>query len=184
MPWLNRADADWLAELAALFADVFVLEDHAPVGALGDTVLRELAAAGLLEGRVHVFGVEGWPACGTPPEAPRAHGLDGALARGADRGRAAGSRDAVKRIWLVLPDPLPTRVFLDCGIVDRLRSDSRAGSRRLRRRGSRAVALRVGDLPVLSRRASPAPVRARGASPPRRRPFVDDPAGFYRSRSG
>jgi transketolase len=29
-----------------------------------------------------VFGVEGWPACGTPAEALRAHGLDGAsLAR-------------------------------------------------------------------------------------------------------
>jgi hypothetical protein len=26
-----------------------------------------------------------------------------------------------RRIWLVLPDPLPTRVFFDCGIVDRLR---------------------------------------------------------------
>ena len=28
--------------------------------------------------RVTAFGVEGWPACGTPPEALRAHGLDGA----------------------------------------------------------------------------------------------------------
>ena len=79
MPWLNRVDRDWLAETVAPFADVFVLEDHAPVGALGDTLLRELAAAGLLESRaLHVFGVEGWPACGTPPEALRAHRLDGA----------------------------------------------------------------------------------------------------------
>ena len=79
LPWLNRVDHDWLAETVAPFADVFVLEDHAPVGALGDTLLRELAAAGLLEGRaLHVFGVEGWPACGTPPEALRAHRLDGA----------------------------------------------------------------------------------------------------------
>ena len=79
LPWLNRVDHDWLAETVAPFADVFVLEDHAPVGALGDTLLRELAAAGQLEGRaLHVFGVEGWPACGTPPEALRAHRLDGA----------------------------------------------------------------------------------------------------------
>jgi transketolase len=79
LPWLNRVDAEWLAETVAPFADVFVLEDHAPVGALGDTLLRELAAAGRLEGRaLHVFGVEGWPACGTPREALRAHRLDGA----------------------------------------------------------------------------------------------------------
>jgi transketolase len=26
---------------------------------------------------VTVFGVEGWPMCGTPAEALRAHGLDG-----------------------------------------------------------------------------------------------------------
>ena len=29
--------------------------------------------------------------------------------------------DRAKKVWLVLPDPLPTRVFFDCGIVDRLR---------------------------------------------------------------
>jgi transketolase len=79
LPWLNRVDRDWLTETVAPFADVFVVEDHAAVGALGDTLLRELAAAGQLEGRaLHVFGVEGWPACGTPPEALRAHRLDGA----------------------------------------------------------------------------------------------------------
>jgi transketolase len=71
MAWLNRFDADWLSELADAFDDVFVLEDHAPVGGLGDALRRELARS------VHVFGVEGWPACGTPTEALRYHGLDG-----------------------------------------------------------------------------------------------------------
>jgi transketolase len=72
MPWLNRIDGEWLAELAAPFGEIFVVEDHAPVGALGDAVRR------VLEGRtVHVFGVEGWPACGTPTEALRFHRLDG-----------------------------------------------------------------------------------------------------------
>jgi transketolase len=72
MPWLNRVDADWLAAEVAPFEHVFVLEDHAPVGGLGD----RLRAA--LPGRaVTVFGVEGWPACGTPPEVLRFHGLDG-----------------------------------------------------------------------------------------------------------
>jgi transketolase len=72
MPWLNRPDSSWLADLAEPFEDVFVLEDHSPVGALGDAVRRALG------GRpITVFGVEGWPACGTPLEALRFHGLDG-----------------------------------------------------------------------------------------------------------
>jgi transketolase len=73
MPWLNVVDAPWLAELVEPFEEIFVVEDHAPVGGLGDTLRRAL------EGRaVNVFGVEGWPACGTPTEALRFHGLDGA----------------------------------------------------------------------------------------------------------
>jgi len=82
MPWLNRFDGDWLAAEVAPFDHVFVLEDHAPVGGLGDG----LRAA--LPGRVvTVFGVEGWPACGTPDEALGYHGLDGAslVARMAER---------------------------------------------------------------------------------------------------
>jgi transketolase len=72
MPWLNRVDGEWLAELAEPFDDVFILEDHAPVGALGDLLRRELS------GRpVTVFGIEGWPACGTPVEALRHHRVDG-----------------------------------------------------------------------------------------------------------
>jgi transketolase len=79
MPWLNRIDADWLAGVAARFSDVVVVEDHSPVGALGDALHRALAAARLERSpRVTVVGVEGWPACGTPPEALRFHGLDGA----------------------------------------------------------------------------------------------------------
>jgi transketolase len=73
MPWLNRVDAEWLADLVEPFGELFVVEDHAPVGALGDSLRRHL------DGRpVTVFGVEGWPACGTPIEALRFHGLDGA----------------------------------------------------------------------------------------------------------
>jgi transketolase len=79
MPWLNRIDAGWLADVGARFSDVVVVEDHAPVGALGDALRRALADAGKAQPpRVTVLGVEGWPACGTPPEALQAHGLDGA----------------------------------------------------------------------------------------------------------
>ena len=96
MPWLNRFDADWLAAEVAPFEHLFVLEDHAPVGGLGDG----LRAA--LPGRVlTVFGVEGWPACGSPDEALRFHGLDGtslaariaaAAGRGAERAASSAAR--------------------------------------------------------------------------------------------
>jgi transketolase len=79
MPWLTLVDADWLRALVDGRRDVVVVEDHAPVGGLGDTLRRALAADGLDQGRrLHVLGVEGWPACGTPPEALAAHGLDAA----------------------------------------------------------------------------------------------------------
>jgi transketolase len=71
-PWLNYFDENWLTNLVDRYERTFVLEDHAPVGGLGDGLRREL------EGRpLTVFGVEGWPACGTPSEALRVHGLDG-----------------------------------------------------------------------------------------------------------
>jgi transketolase len=69
LPWLNRFDADWLDGLRG--DRLFVLEDHSPVGGLGDALRRAHAR------EVVVFGVEGWPACGTPGEALAAHGLDG-----------------------------------------------------------------------------------------------------------
>jgi transketolase len=71
MPWLNRFDEDWLEDVDA-YESVFVLEDHAPVGALADGLRRALD-----DKRVMAFGVEGWPACGTPVEALRFHRLDG-----------------------------------------------------------------------------------------------------------
>jgi transketolase len=71
MPWLNRVDVAWLEEVVDPFEEIFVLEDHAPVGGLGDSLRRALPGRAL-----EVFGVEGWPACGTPHEALRFHGLD------------------------------------------------------------------------------------------------------------
>jgi transketolase len=72
MPWLNRLDGAWLEEALTPYDTVFVLEDHAPVGALADSLRREG-----VDSDVVAFGVEGWPACGTPVEALRHHGLDG-----------------------------------------------------------------------------------------------------------
>ncbi len=83
MPWLNRIDRPWLEEAVGSCRGVFVLEDHSPVGGLGDAVLNALAGAGLLgTRRFRKFGVEGYLACGTPQEVLRHHGLDGeSLAR-------------------------------------------------------------------------------------------------------
>ena len=72
MPWLNRFDREWLGEMTALDRPVVVVEDHSPVGALGDALRRELPGR-----KLTVCGVDGWPAFGTPPEALRYHGLDG-----------------------------------------------------------------------------------------------------------
>jgi transketolase len=76
MPWLNRVDDEWLTDLVEPFNEIFVVEDHSPVGALGDAIRRTL------DRQIIVFGVEGWPACGTPIEALRFHGLDGASLAG------------------------------------------------------------------------------------------------------
>jgi len=72
MPWLNRFERTWLDQTLGPYEHLLVVEDHSPVGALGDALRREL------ERPVTVYGVEGWPACGTPAEALRFHGLDGA----------------------------------------------------------------------------------------------------------
>jgi transketolase len=78
MPWLNRVDTEWLHDTIGRCPAVYVLEDHAPVGGLGDHLLSALVGARLLDGRhFQKLAVEGYPACGTPPEALRYHGLDG-----------------------------------------------------------------------------------------------------------
>jgi transketolase len=79
MPWLNRFNRSWLAEVSADVPAIFVLDDHSIHGGLGDLLLSELVSSGLLGGRPYAtFGVEGYPACGTPAEVLRHHRLDGA----------------------------------------------------------------------------------------------------------
>lgn len=78
MPWLNRLDTEWLADLLNPHQLIFVLDDHAPVGGLHDHLLSALNRSRLLQRRsVQQFAVEGYPACGTPAEALRYHKLDG-----------------------------------------------------------------------------------------------------------
>ena len=78
MPWLNRVDVDWLCDLVARFDHLFVLEDHATVGGLGDRLQDELVRGKALGFKDFVkFSVEGFPACGMPTEVLKYHGLDG-----------------------------------------------------------------------------------------------------------
>ena len=79
MPWLNRVDGEWLTATVKPYRTVCVLEDHAPTGGLSDFLLKSLVSRSLLDGkRYRTFAVEGYPACGTPPEALHYHRLDGA----------------------------------------------------------------------------------------------------------
>jgi len=79
MPWLNRVDPAWLRVLVEPFAVLVAVDDHSPVGGLGDTLLRALAEHDLLRARrLWTFGVDQYPACGAPPEVLRHHRLDAA----------------------------------------------------------------------------------------------------------
>jgi len=79
MPWLNRVDPRWLRETIGVCQKVYVLEDHSPIGGLGDRILNVLVAARMLgTRRFETLGVEGYPACGTPHEVLAHHGLNGA----------------------------------------------------------------------------------------------------------
>ena len=78
MPWLNQVDSEWLESLSAAFDTLFVLDDHAPVGGLGDSLLNALSDTGSLRHtRLFKFAVDGHPACGTPAEVLDHHGLSG-----------------------------------------------------------------------------------------------------------
>lgn len=79
MPWLNRVDGEWLVEALDGHTRVYVLDDHAPYGGLGDAVLDAVNTSEALRGaKVVKIAIEGYPACGTPVEALRAHRVDAA----------------------------------------------------------------------------------------------------------
>jgi len=78
MPWLNLVDLSWLEEIIMNHSQIFVLEDHARFGGLGEFLISGLTNANLLEhNNFTIFAIDGFPACGTPSEALNFHGLDG-----------------------------------------------------------------------------------------------------------
>ena len=50
MPWLSRIDGEWAAGSSSPYPELHVLEDHAPVGALSDALLRALQPERLARG--------------------------------------------------------------------------------------------------------------------------------------
>ena len=79
LPWLNSIDTKWLADTASSFQNIYVLDDHAPTGGLGDQILNALVSMPWFKGcYFKKFAVEGHPACGTPQEVLQYHRLDGA----------------------------------------------------------------------------------------------------------
>jgi transketolase len=78
MPWLNRVNLKWLEDLLRNHVWVFVMEDHAPVGGLGEFLLHQMSNKNMLDSIFFkIFSIEGFPACGTPTEALKYHALDG-----------------------------------------------------------------------------------------------------------
>ena len=78
MPWLNAVDLHWLEEIIMNHNQIFVLDDHASYGGLGEFLISMLTNANLLEhNNFTIFAIEGFPACGSPSEVLHFHGLDG-----------------------------------------------------------------------------------------------------------
>jgi transketolase len=76
LPWLNRIDPAWLAELVVGAESVVVVDNHYTRGAQADLVARALLEAGLP--RLPVFlgiGLTELPVCGAPHETLDFHGL-------------------------------------------------------------------------------------------------------------
>jgi transketolase len=78
MPWLNMVDQDWLDNTVGSIKQVFVLDNHFPRGGLGDLIVNVMMQSDKLKDKYFKkFAIEGYPACGTPQEALKYHGLDG-----------------------------------------------------------------------------------------------------------
>ncbi len=78
MPWLNVVDIFWLEQIIMDHDQIFVIEDHAQYGGLGEFLITELTKANMTEhNNFTIFAIDGFPACGTPSEALHYHGLDG-----------------------------------------------------------------------------------------------------------
>jgi transketolase len=75
LPWLNRVDPAWLADVVRDRATLVTVENHVAHGGLGQHVLATLASLGIGM-RTLAIAVDSIPACGRNDEVLAAHGLD------------------------------------------------------------------------------------------------------------
>ena len=79
LPWLNRVDRDWLADVAGRYPWLFTLDNHYLHGGQGQMILAALAELpGRPLPRTRRLGVTRIPLCGGNIEVLEAHGLDAA----------------------------------------------------------------------------------------------------------
>jgi transketolase len=77
-PWLNHIDEKWFEQQIADFSTVFVLDNHSKYGGLADQALNTAQKIDSVRSKRFIkFGLDEFPACGTPPEALAYHKLDG-----------------------------------------------------------------------------------------------------------
>lgn len=77
LPWLNRIDCGWFADVVRDRPAIFTLDNHFIHGGQGDMLLRTLAEVS--DGRTRIvrrLGILDVPVCGRNDEVLRAHGLD------------------------------------------------------------------------------------------------------------
>jgi transketolase len=78
LPWLNRIDEDWFKSSIADCDTTFVLDNHSQYGGLGDQVLNTAQQMEATRNKRFIkFGLNEYPACGTPPEVLAHHQIDG-----------------------------------------------------------------------------------------------------------
>ena len=77
LPWLNKVDGNWLAEIVQGVKVLFTLDNHYLVGGQGDIIaatLMESVGVGAIA--LRKLGIQDVPKCGTNDEVLMAHGLD------------------------------------------------------------------------------------------------------------
>ena len=76
LPWLNRVDESWLADVTAGAGQIVTLDNHYVHGGQGDMLASAIARIGRGGVRVTRLGVAELPECGTNDEVLRYHRLD------------------------------------------------------------------------------------------------------------
>jgi transketolase len=91
LPWLNHVDVAWLERALSGKRHLFTIDDHYLHGGQGQLLAACVAESGLGPVSVKRFGVTSLPACGTPADVLRHHGLDADSLAQAMRRRLEGA---------------------------------------------------------------------------------------------